>query len=124
MSVVEGMVNVGAIGGSDVAGDVVRVGASVTSVKIGDRVAAFVPGSIYTDRGGFAEYVKIPAELTWKIPDGTTYEAAATLSAGYVSLCVPLRETKLLSQILDSGTRAILPQVAGIYRASEQGAEA
>lgn len=77
----------GTISGCDLAGDVVRVGANVTSVKVGDRVAAFVQGGTYTDRGAFAEYVKIPAELTWKIPEGTTYEEAATLNCGCALIC-------------------------------------
>ena len=38
------------------------------TVAVGDLVAGFVHGGTYPDIGSFAEYVKAPAELTWKIP--------------------------------------------------------
>ncbi|TCD67256.1 hypothetical protein EIP91_000333 [Steccherinum ochraceum] len=72
----------GSICGVDYAGTIAKVGKAVTTYAVGDRVAGFVHGGQYTDRGAFAEYVKTPAELTWKVPDNLTDEAAATLGCG------------------------------------------
>ena len=72
--------NEGTICGCDWSGNVVQIGKNVTTVAVGDFVAGFVQGGTYTDRGAFAEYVKTPAELTWKVPAGSvSYEEAATL---------------------------------------------
>ena len=74
---------VGTIAGVDYAGVIVKIGSAVTALAVGDRVAGIVHGGHYEDRGAFAEYVKTPADLTWKIPDGTiSDEQAATLGCG------------------------------------------
>ncbi|EPS98758.1 hypothetical protein FOMPIDRAFT_1017471 [Fomitopsis schrenkii] len=44
------------------------------------------PGGTYTDRGAFAEYVKAPYDLCFRVPEGTfSHEEAATVttSCGY-----------------------------------------
>ena len=57
----------------------VQKGENVTTYKTGDRVAGFVQGGTYTDRGAYAEHVKTNADLAWKIPDETVSdEEAAT----------------------------------------------
>jgi len=49
-------------------------------VKVGDKVAASLRGGVDKERGGFAEYVKVYADLAWIIPEGTyTFEEAATI---------------------------------------------
>ena len=49
-------------------------------VKVGDKVAASLCGGVDKERGGFAEYVKVYADLAWIIPKGTyTFEQAATI---------------------------------------------
>ncbi|GJJ16139.1 hypothetical protein Clacol_010419 [Clathrus columnatus] len=72
--------------GCDFSGTVVKLGntAEVQGlVKIGDHVAGFLQGGTYTDRGAFAEYVKTPADLVWRVPRGTlTHEEAATMGCG------------------------------------------
>ncbi|PSR78310.1 hypothetical protein PHLCEN_2v7432 [Hermanssonia centrifuga] len=76
--------NAGTICGCDWSGYVVETGKSVTSLSVGDHVAGFVQGGTYTDRGAYAEYVKTPAELAWKVPDGTlSHEEAATMGCGF-----------------------------------------
>jgi len=80
---VQFVTNPGTIVGVDYAGVIAKVGKDVTTLAVGDRVAGFVHGGQYTDRGAFAQYVKTPAELTWKVPEGTiTDEDAATLGCG------------------------------------------
>lgn len=50
------------------------------SVKVGDKVAASVRGGVDKERGGFAEYVKVYADLAWIIPEGTyTFKEASTI---------------------------------------------
>jgi L-iditol 2-dehydrogenase len=85
--------------GHEVAGDIVEVGAGVTKVKVGDRVAVshHVPcnacplclsgfhtacDTLHTtnfDPGGFAEYVRVPELQTDRgilvLPDSMSYEA-------------------------------------------------
>jgi NADPH2:quinone reductase len=60
--------------GGEVAGVVARVGASVTRIAVGDRVAATVL------HGAYAEKISVPEPTCVKIPDSVSFEiAAATL---------------------------------------------
>lgn len=70
----------GVISGCDYSGHVVKTGKNVTLLSVGDHVAGFVQGSNHKDRGAFAEYLKVPEDLTLKIPEGTlSHEEASTL---------------------------------------------
>lgn len=82
------------IPGADSAGEIVELGAGVSSWQIGDRV---VPGMMYnwhagalrsehhhalrgvTTNGGLAEYAVVPAESLVRIPDFLSWQQAATL---------------------------------------------
>ncbi|TRM69137.1 chaperonin 10-like protein [Schizophyllum amplum] len=69
----------GTIAGCDAAGDVVKVGAAVKHVKVGDRVARFnFGGSWQTDNGAYAEYTRFISSVCFKLPDDMTYEEAAS----------------------------------------------
>jgi len=62
------------IAGSEGAGTVSAVGADVSSVQVGDRVAwAMVPG------GGYASQVVVPAQRVVPVPDDLPEESAAAL---------------------------------------------
>ncbi|GAA5909272.1 hypothetical protein JCM6882_003785 [Rhodosporidiobolus microsporus] len=63
--------------GCDFAGVITKLGAGVTHLKEGDRVAAFVHGGLWEGEGSFAEYVKADASLVWKVPDVVDFEEAA-----------------------------------------------
>lgn len=63
--------------GNEAAGVVKAVGAGVTSVKPGDRVAGTL---IY---GAFAEEIVIPEPMVTKIPDGVSFEVAAVTLLTY-----------------------------------------
>ncbi|KAE9388123.1 GroES-like protein [Gymnopus androsaceus JB14] len=77
----------GAILGCDCAGDVVRVGSAVKHLKVGNRVAGFNYGGSYqTDNGSYAEYVRLYAAVTFKIPDGMSYEEGAVLPVVHLSV--------------------------------------
>ncbi|KAF4467038.1 hypothetical protein FALBO_6106 [Fusarium albosuccineum] len=70
--------------GCDYAGVVEKVGdPASTKWKVGDRVAGAVHGGLYRDKGAFAEFLKVDADLAWKVPDcmndtdATTYGVSA-----------------------------------------------
>ncbi|PIL27526.1 hypothetical protein GSI_10677 [Ganoderma sinense ZZ0214-1] len=74
---------VDSIVGWDVSGEIVQVGKNVAAArKVGERVAAFVHGGYWRDRGAFSEYVKVRGELLWVLPEMMSFEEAATLSCG------------------------------------------
>ncbi|KAG9499323.1 hypothetical protein J7337_010143 [Fusarium musae] len=92
--------------GCDYAGVVHQVGDSVNDRwKIGDRVAGAVHGGLYPDKGAFAEYLKIDADLAWKVPEGisdteaTTYGVSAVTAMLVLNVLhrVPFVDTKPLS---------------------------
>jgi len=64
--------------GHDGAGTVEAVGASVKTVKPGDRVA-FCNGGIGGTPGTYAHHAVVPAEQLAKIPDTVSFETAAAL---------------------------------------------
>lgn len=64
------------IPGQELAGEVVAVGENVTRFKVGDRICAHA-GLRF---GGYAEYATLPERgMIVRIPDGLSYEEAATL---------------------------------------------
>ena len=65
--------------GGEVAGVVAAVGAGVTSLAVGDRVAATM---LY---GGFAEKVVLPELAITKLPDGVSFEVGAATLLTYAT---------------------------------------
>ncbi|MCX6119388.1 MAG: NADP-dependent oxidoreductase [Proteobacteria bacterium] len=64
------------ISGWDASGVVVKVGASVTSIKIGDRVAAYTRlPEVHS--GTYAEYIALPESFVAKVSERVSSEAAA-----------------------------------------------
>lgn len=81
----------GTIIGCDYAGKVVKIGKAATeNWKIGDRAAGFVHGGLFPDRGSFAEYLKVPGNLSWKIPDGVSDQEASTYGISAVTSMLAL----------------------------------
>lgn len=81
---IQNVTNEGTIVGCDWSGYVVKTGKKVSTLSVGDHVAGFVQGGTYKDRGAYAEYVKTPAELAWKVPQGTiSHEEAATMGCSF-----------------------------------------
>lgn len=77
--IAEGMLDgqVPMILGSTVAGEVIAVGEDVTSVNVGDRVAAQVRGG-----ANYAEQVAVPVHLAAIIPATVSYEEAVSVVLG------------------------------------------
>ncbi len=89
---VDGEGKPGATVGCDYAGTVLEVGNNVTKkFAQGDRVCGFIHGSNgnnYED-GAFAEYVTAKGDLQIPIPNGMSFEEAATLGVGMYNFCQP-----------------------------------
>ena len=75
----------GRVIGSDFAGTVVALGANVplsSNLVVGARVAGFLQGACSANErpGAFAEYVVVPWDLVWRVPDAVSMEEAAGVS--------------------------------------------
>ncbi len=88
--------------GVDVAGTVEAVGEGVTTFAAGDEV--FGRGS-----GTYADYATAPVKAIARIPDGMTFEQAATLYVGGVTAWVGLFDTAHL----ETGQRLLVQGGAG-----------
>jgi NADPH:quinone reductase-like Zn-dependent oxidoreductase len=78
-----GWLNYSTVLGTDVAGEIVELGAGVTKFSVGDRVFALAVG---TDKdtntgaeGAFQQYTVVRERLTSRIPDAMTFEEASVL---------------------------------------------
>lgn len=99
----------GSIIGCDYSGTVAQVGPEARgNWKVGDRVAGWVHGGLYPDRGSFAEYLKIPGDLAWRVPSEVSDEEATTFGVSAVTAMLALN-TRLGVPWIDGG-------VAGGYR--------
>jgi NADPH:quinone reductase-like Zn-dependent oxidoreductase len=79
----------GVLIGCDYAGVVEAVGKDVKKpFKKGDRVCGFVHGgnSVQPEDGAFAEYIVAKGDLQMKIPDNLSFQEAATLGVGIVTV--------------------------------------
>ncbi|MBM7167745.1 SDR family NAD(P)-dependent oxidoreductase [Streptomyces sp. G44] len=65
--------------GMECAGVVEAIGADVTDLRIGDRVAAFAPGAL-------ASHVRTMAEAAIRLPDSMTFAEAATLPVVFLTV--------------------------------------
>ncbi|TXL70344.1 NADPH:quinone oxidoreductase family protein [Vineibacter terrae] len=90
------------IPGSEVAGVVDALGASVSGLSVGDRV-------IGQARGGFAEYAVVPAVAVARIPDVMRFEQAAGFRTNYLTALHGLRDRAHLAP----GERLLVIGAAG-----------
>jgi NADPH2:quinone reductase len=80
--------------GDDPAGYVHEVGEGITEFKKGDRVAGF--HEMLKPGGSYAEYAVLWSHTTFHIPEGISFEEAATLPLAAITAAVGLyRELKL-----------------------------
>lgn len=107
--------------GTEFAGVVVEVGASVTDFSLGDRVFAYPGGSF----GGYAEYaVMAEGAAIAKIPDSVTFAQAAAMSFGGCTALTFLRDLgrirlgdKVLVQGATGGVGSACVQIARYFGA-------
>jgi len=97
------------IPGTDVAGDVVAVGASVTRFRPGDEVfGETTMGHQWLNGGAFAEYVPVPQDALARKPGSVTFEqAAAVPTSGLLAL------NNLPRKHLRSGQRVLVNGAGG-----------
>lgn len=102
------------VAGLEVAGTVVALGAGVSKVSIGDRVAGFSE-----DGGGFAEFCLLPAGRMLVLPDGIGFDVAAAcllqgLTAWHLlhTVSVTDKGDKLLIHAIGGGVGLYLTQFA------------
>ena len=101
----------GAIPGTDVAGVVIAVGSGVSDFKEGDRVFGDVVSDFQWKHGGsYAEYVCVRANELAKMPDGVSFEEAATLPT---SAMIALRCLRLAAGGLATGSRVLINGAGG-----------
>ncbi|RHZ48127.1 zinc-binding alcohol dehydrogenase family protein [Aspergillus thermomutatus] len=118
----------GCTSGSDFAGVVQEVGSNVTTLKKGDRIAGVAHGgnSSHKEDGAFAEYVAVKEGISFKLPDGVSFEEAATGGVGiatigqglYQSLQLPLPNQPSKERFPSLGADAVFD-----YNAPNCGAE-
>jgi len=83
------LANPGSTVGCDFSGTVVEVGSDVKKQwKKGDRIAGFTHGgnASNTEDGCFAEYAVAKGDYGMKIPEGVSFEDAATLGVGITTI--------------------------------------
>lgn len=86
----------GATIGIDFVGRIVRIDADAASLRpdlsMGDMVCGFIHGSnpAVPDSGAFAEYVRAPAQLVYKVPTAMKVEEATTFGCALASMCLAL----------------------------------
>ena len=89
--------------GYEVAGEVDAVGAGVTHVKVGDRVAAM------TRFGGHASVVAVPQRQVFPMPDSMSFEEGAALPVNYLTAYHMLFEIKRIRP----GEKVLVHMAAG-----------
>ena len=90
----------GAIAGSDFSGTVVWAGESVSEYRVGDCVFGCVFGSNpgRPTNGAFAEYVAADAELCFKMPEAMSFEVAASMGLGLMTVGLMFRSIGLINE--------------------------
>jgi NADPH2:quinone reductase len=101
--------------GFEAAGEIIELGASVTDLRIGDRIVAPVSS------GGYAEYATAPAELAIPIPNGISFEKATSIPIQGLSayallkhVAKPQRNESILIQAAAGGVGLYLVQLAKV----------
>jgi NADPH:quinone reductase-like Zn-dependent oxidoreductase len=94
--------------GTDVAGEVVEVGAGVTRLRVGDRVVGFAAGSDKSRNraaeGAFQTYVVLLAHMASPIPEDMTFADAAVLPLGLSTAACGLFQKDFLAMNAPSAT--------------------
>jgi NADPH:quinone reductase-like Zn-dependent oxidoreductase len=89
--------------GYEVSGEIAGLGEGVSGLAVGDRVLSF------TQFGGYAEYVAVPAEAAAKMPDTMSFEVGAALPVNYATAYHALHQVGSLK----AGERVLVQSAAG-----------
>jgi len=89
----------GFVPGCDYAGVVQEVGTSVKKVKKGDRVAGWIYGaSLRAGHGSYAQFVRVDGENLFRIPEGVSFDEAATFGVAFQTAAMGLYHTLKLPE--------------------------
>jgi NADPH:quinone reductase-like Zn-dependent oxidoreductase len=66
--------------GAELSGTILRLGSGVNGLAVGDRVMAFCQD------GAFATHVTFPEDLVLKVPEGMSFEEAATFQGCFITV--------------------------------------
>jgi acyl transferase domain-containing protein/NADPH:quinone reductase-like Zn-dependent oxidoreductase/SAM-dependent methyltransferase/acyl carrier protein len=88
--------------GDECAGRIVKVGASVKGLRVGDEVVAVAPGTLRS-------FVTIPATQALKKPAHLSFEEAATIPIVFLTVLYALKHLSVLSR----GERILIHAAAG-----------
>lgn len=114
----------GAIIGIDFVGKIVRIDPEAAVLRpdlsIGDTVCGFVHGSnpAMPDSGTFAEYVRAPAQLVYKVPAAMRMDEAATYGCALASMCLALWDALALPASPKNPLAAESPTYVLVYGGS------
>ncbi|GKZ93593.1 hypothetical protein AnigIFM59636_006667 [Aspergillus niger] len=91
----------GAISGSDFAGVIIACGEEVQNMSIGERVCGFVFGASPTNptNGAFADYIVAHPSLCFRVPPTMTFEEAASVGMGLMTVGLLFRSLGLQTHI-------------------------
>lgn len=96
--------------GTDLAGEVVAIGAGVTQRRVGEAVVAFVGAAM----GAHAELVRLREDAALPMPDGLSFEQAAALPFG---ACTALHYLRRMAR-LRAGERVLILGASGAVGAA------
>jgi NADPH:quinone reductase-like Zn-dependent oxidoreductase len=96
--------------GTDLAGEVMAIGAGVMQRRVGDAVVAFVGAAM----GAHAEFVRLREDAALPMPDGLTFEQAAALPFG---ACTALHYLRRAAR-LQAGERVLILGASGAVGAA------
>ncbi|CAI6331977.1 unnamed protein product [Periconia digitata] len=105
--------------GSDVSGEIAKVGANVTLLKPGDRVLGYAFSFLTQndDEAAFQTYTVVESHRVTKIPDSISFNAAATLPQGVGAAALTLFD--VLALPLPTGPRFSDASIAADSAASK-----
>lgn len=100
------------VGGVDVAGTVVE--SDDARVREGDKVVVNGCGLSETHDGGFAEYVRVPADFVVPLPDSLDTRAAMGLGTAGFTAALAIHRMELNGQAPDLGPVAVTGATGGV----------
>ncbi|KAJ4123008.1 hypothetical protein NW768_010000 [Fusarium equiseti] len=89
--------------GEDLSGTVLRLGSAVEGLAIGDRVMASCQD------GAFATHITVPEDAVYKIPEGMSFEEAATFQGCFITAIYALLDIARL----EKGSSVLIHSVCG-----------
>ena len=83
----------GSITGCDFCGEIVE---SKSDRPVGQRVAGWVHGNKFPDRGTYAEYAKADSDRVFTLPESIGSDEAATFGIGFVTAAMVSERSELV----------------------------